>query len=55
VRRNGELIGRIVFEHYCVAEKGRLVSMSGRKRVSVGARVESDRSTVRNAGTQTAF
>jgi hypothetical protein len=54
VRRNGELIGRIVFEHYCVAEKGRLVSMSGRKRVSVGARVESDRSTVRNAGTQAA-
>jgi hypothetical protein len=54
VRRNGELIGRIVFEHYCVAEKGRLMSMSGRKRVNVGARVECDRSTVRNAGTQAA-
>jgi hypothetical protein len=40
VRRDGMLVGRISFEPYCVVEQGRLVSMSGRDRVSIGIRAE---------------
>lgn len=42
VRRDGALIGRIGSEPYCVAEKGRLVSMSGRERVRIGVRTPGD-------------
>jgi hypothetical protein len=54
VRRDGKLIGRIGTESYCIVENGRLVSMSGREHVSIGVRAESDRSRVRDAGTQAA-
>jgi hypothetical protein len=35
VRRDDLKIGRVVLEPYCVAERGRLISMSGRDRVNI--------------------
>ena len=39
VCEDGRPIGTVVFEPYCVAEKGRLVSMSGRQSIRLGVRL----------------
>ncbi|MEM8952234.1 MAG: hypothetical protein AAGC99_23235, partial [Pseudomonadota bacterium] len=38
VRRDGRTIGHTITEPYCVVRGGRLVSLSGRDRVTIGVR-----------------
>ncbi len=40
VRRNGKLVGRVVFEPYCVVENGILLSLSGLDEAIIGIRVD---------------
>lgn len=40
VRRNGKLVGRVIFEPYCVAAKGELVSLSGQEEAVVSVRAD---------------
>lgn len=40
VRRNGDLIGRVVFEPYCVAENGILLSLSGLDEAIISVRAD---------------
>lgn len=39
VRRKGSAIGHTIDEPYCVVRKGRLISLSGRDRMTIGVRV----------------
>ena len=41
VRRNGKLIGRVIFEPYCVAENGVLISLSGLEEAIISVRADS--------------
>lgn len=40
VRRSGELVGRVIFEPYCVVEQGTLVSLSGLEEAVVSVRAD---------------